>query len=178
MRSTRSVSVAIVFLVVLLIAASCTGDEQPIGEPVAIDGPLPAVEGKELPDGEFAPADYEGSVTVVNFWATWCVPCRNEQPVLQDIWETYRGRGVTFIGVNHRDDPAAASEWLREYDVTYPSVLDEDGAYAAEFGFTGLPATFIADADGQLRFAFFGEVMEAEDLTRVIDEVLTEPTAT
>jgi cytochrome c biogenesis protein CcmG/thiol:disulfide interchange protein DsbE len=162
-----------------LLVAACTGGDAgtAIGEPVAIDGPLPAVRGPELPGGRFTPAEYEGRVTVVNFWATWCSPCRREQPVLQQLWEDYRDRGVILIGVNQRDDAAAATAWLEKYDVSYPSVLDSDGASAAAFGFAGLPATYVADGSGELRYAFFGEITAGE-LTRIVDEVLADGSTT
>lgn len=164
---------ALVICLLALPIAACTGgdDGTPVGEPVAVDGRLPAIRGPELPEGEFTPSEYEGRVTVVNFWATWCGPCRREQPALQELWEDYRDRGVMMVGVNQRENAAAATAWLERYDVSYPSVLDPDGEAAASFGFTGLPSTYVADAAGNLRYAFFGEISVGE-LTRIVDEVL------
>jgi cytochrome c biogenesis protein CcmG/thiol:disulfide interchange protein DsbE len=75
-----------------------------------------------------------------------------------------------MVGVNYRDDAAAAAQWVRHYRVAYPSVSDPDGAYAADFGFPGLPATYVADASGQLRYRFYGAVTR-DSLERVLNEV-------
>ena len=167
--------VVIVFCVFALLASACTSDETPsFGEPVAIDGALPSVSGPEIPgSGSFSPSRYQGDVTVVNFWATWCTPCREEQPVLENVWAKYQDRGVSVVGVNYKDDDAAAKEWLRTYDVSYPSVVDSTGAYASDFAFPGLPATYVADSEGRLRYRFYGAVTE-QQLGSVIDEVLAE----
>jgi thiol-disulfide isomerase/thioredoxin len=162
------------FLVMIVLAA-CVGEARErsnLGEPVAVSGELPVLEGRALSGGPLAASDVAAEAVVVNFWATWCGPCREEQPALQRVWERYEDRGLSMIGVNFRDDPAAAKEWIRSYGVTYPSLEDPAGTYGDDFpGFVGLPATYIADSTGQLRYRFFGRVEEAA-LARVLDEIL------
>jgi thiol-disulfide isomerase/thioredoxin len=153
------------------VLASCTHSSGPtygVAQPTS--GPLPTVSGRTVQGGTFVPAEYRGHVTVVNFWATWCAPCRREQPQLQRVWRHERGDGVVMVGVNYRDDAAAARDWVRTYDVGYPSVVDPSGSYAATFGFAGLPATYVADAQGQLRYRFYGAVTEPA-LERVLAQV-------
>ncbi|MEX2275669.1 MAG: TlpA disulfide reductase family protein [Actinomycetota bacterium] len=171
-RPILTVLSCLVVLLMLLVSA-CTSEDAPaFGEPVAAQGPLPLLEGPVLgSDRALAPEDHRGKVVVVNFWATWCTPCREEQPQLIRTWREYRDRGVTFIGVNEREGEAAATDWVRTYDVPYPSLSDPEGAYPADFGFTGLPATFIADREGQLRYKILGG-LTASTLGRVLDEVL------
>ena len=77
--------------------------------------------------------------------------------------------GVVMVGINYNDDAAAARDWVQTFDVGYPSVSDPDGAAAADFGFPGLPATYVADATGRLRYRFYGEVTQS-----TLDRVLTE----
>jgi cytochrome c biogenesis protein CcmG/thiol:disulfide interchange protein DsbE len=91
--------------------------------------------------------------------------------VLEAAWERYRDRGVYFLGVNERDDPAAASAYLEEFGVTYPSVEDPAGTYAGDFGFVGLPDTYVVDRSGTMRSWAFGAVGE-EELDRMIAEAL------
>ena len=158
---------------VTTVLASCThssGPEFGVAQPAS--GPLPAVSGRTVQGGSFGPADYRGHVTVVNFWATWCAPCRREQPQLQQVWREERRDGVVMVGVNYRDDAAAARDWVRTYDVGYPSVADPSGAYAAKFGFAGLPATYVADARGNLRYRFYGAVTQSA-LERVLAQLRT-----
>ena len=159
----------------LVVLAACAGgaSSEPVElGPKAITGTMPRVSGETLQGGMLRPDDYLGRVAVVNFWATWCRPCREEQPALQRVWERYEDRGVAFVGVNYRNDEAAARDWVEEFDVTYPSVIDASGAYATDFGFLGLPATFVADPSGELRYRFYGAV-KAPDLEHILDELLS-----
>jgi cytochrome c biogenesis protein CcmG/thiol:disulfide interchange protein DsbE len=152
-------------LVVVAIAplSACTrssgASEFGVARPAS--GPLPAVSGRTVQGGRFGPADYRGHVTVVNVWATWCSPCRAEQAALQRVWSDVKGEGVVMVGIDYNDDAAAARDWVKTYDVGYPSVSDPDGSFAADLGFPGLPATYVADASGQLRYRFYGAVTEA-----------------
>ena len=155
------------------VLASCTHSGAPaygVAQPTS--GPLPAVSGRTVQGGTFGPSNYRGHVTVVNFWATWCAPCRREQPQLQRVWQAEQRDGVVMVGVNYRDDAAAAKDWVRTYHVGYPSVADPSGAYAADFGFAALPATYVADAQGQLRYRFYGAVTQSA-LERVLTQVRT-----
>jgi cytochrome c biogenesis protein CcmG/thiol:disulfide interchange protein DsbE len=136
--------------------------------------PLPRLEGETIPDGDrFGPEDHEGRVLVVNFWATWCAPCRVEQPDLQRVWERYRSRGVVFVGVNYRDTTPAALDWIRDFGVTYPSLEDPAGSYADDFGFLGMPDTYVVDGGGTIRYAITGPTTE-EQLSALLDELLAE----
>ena len=165
-----------VFLAVLFVAAvACTGggEADTLGIS-AVSQPLPRLAGEAVhPDGgRLDTADYRGKVLVVNFWATWCGPCLREQPILQDLWDRYRDRGVVFLGVDQRDDPAAAQAQLEDLGVTYPSISDTDGAYADDFGFIGLPDTYVVDRSGTIRFKVIGPVHEPSELSTLIDRVL------
>lgn len=162
-------------LVAALFLPACTGGGttiEEIGRPVAIDEPLPALAGPTLDGGTIAPDEYRGRVVLVNVWATWCGPCRQEQPMLQRLWERYEDRGVYFLGIDYRDDHAKALTWVEdEFHVTYPSIEDPSGSFADDLGFTGLPATYVADRSGRMRYQVLGAA-EEEDLVRILDEML------
>jgi thiol-disulfide isomerase/thioredoxin len=135
-------------------------DRETPGQVVEVSGPMPPISSPALDRGRVAPETYRGEVVVVNFWASWCGPCRKEQPGLERLWSEYGERGAQFLGVNFRDDPAAARTYLDEFDVTYPSVAD-DGVIAHGFRVPYLPATVLVDRAGQMRYQLLGAQDEA-----------------
>jgi DsbE subfamily thiol:disulfide oxidoreductase len=167
---------AVVALVLLAAACSRGGSadgDDPLGAE-AMNEPAPALAGDTVQGGAVALADLQGRVVVVNFWATWCEPCRDEQPELVQLADDYRNRGVEFLGVNERDDTAKARAWVKEFSVPYPSIVDQPGAWADDFGFFGLPDTYVIDRGGTIRWAVFGQT-DAEQLRALIDDVLALP---
>ena len=167
-------SLLIPLLGLVIVATACTGgssDGNPALGAQKISGTMPDLAGSTLQGGRLDPTTYRGDVTVVNFWATWCTPCRKEQPALERVWHAEQGHGVSMVGINYRDQQAAADAWIRDLKVTYPNVLDLSGSNGNDWpGFIGLPVTYVADATGQLRYRFYGGVTE-DALQRVIDEV-------
>lgn len=116
-------------------------------------------------------SDFRGRILVLNFWASWCGPCRLEAPDLQATWERYRDRGVQLLGVDYRDDEAAARAFVDEFGITYPSVFDPAGKLAFDYGLFGVPTTFIIDRGGNIRFQFTG-YLDGAVLRRALDDVL------
>jgi len=121
--------------------------------------PAPDFREPALGGGTIDSRDYSGKVVVVNFWASWCGPCRREAPALQHLWEEYRDRGVQFLGVNFNDDPAAARAYEEEFGITYPSVSDPSGKVAYLFQVLALPTTFVI-GDGWIAYHFTGIITE------------------
>jgi peroxiredoxin len=122
--------------------------------------PVPQFTEPALGGGTIDWPDYAGKVVVVNFWASWCGPCRREAPALQRLWEEYRTRGVQFLGVNFNDDPAAARAYEEEFAITYPSVSDPSGRVAHLFQVLALPTTFVVGPDGWIDYHFTGIITE------------------
>jgi cytochrome c biogenesis protein CcmG/thiol:disulfide interchange protein DsbE len=100
-------------------------------------------------DGRFSTADLQGKPVVINFWASWCGPCREETPLLQETWEKYEDEGLVIIGVNVKDTTEGARDFMKEFDVDYPVVMDEDQELFDEIApVDGLPQTFFVDGSG------------------------------
>ena len=150
-------------LPLLLVAfVACTASAVTSGPAVQqVDGAMPELAGEALLGGSLSPQDYAGRVVVVNFWATWCGPCRREQPILSAVQAEAGPDGPFFVGVNYREGTAEARAYLREFGVEYPSLADPAGEIAYRFGVPFLPTTVIVDERGRLRYRITGEIDEA-----------------
>ena len=113
---------------------------------------LPAVEGRNGADG-FTTADLRGSLSIVNVFASWCVPCLAEHPLISRLADD----GYPVFGINHRDKDPEAAAWLRRHGDPYTGVgADRDARVSVEWGVTGVPETYIVDADGVIRYKHVG----------------------
>ena len=101
-------------------------------------------------DASVALEELEGTPVVLNFWASWCVPCREEAPRLEREWRRARRSGVLFVGLNMQDLTDNAREFLRAFDITFLNVRDKRKDIAREWGVTGIPETFFISADGKI----------------------------
>ena len=101
-------------------------------------------------EGQLSVADLKGKAVVVNFWASWCVPCRDEAPVLQTTYERYRDQGLVVLGVDVNDFRQDARRFMKRYGLTYPVVYDGKGSTVGKWGVRGFPETFFVDRTGKL----------------------------
>ena len=122
-----------------------------------------------LMDGsEVTSTDLRGQIVVLNFWASWCAPCRREAPALQSVWEAHKDQQVTFIGVTYHDAKDASLSFIEEYGITYPNGVDEKGQVSRDYGVVAVPETYVIDREGRLNWFQIGEV-QAEVLTRQLE---------
>ena len=99
--------------------------------------------------GKLELASLKGKVVVLNFWASWCVPCKQEAKTFQKIWQEYRSRDVVVLGVDSKDFTGDARDFANRYGLTYPIVRDSDGALWDPYGITVLPDTLLIDRRGK-----------------------------
>ncbi len=114
-----------------------------------------------------------GKVVMLDFWSSWCPPCRAEAPVLSQVYAEYDGKSVEFIGISIWDRKDAVLSHVDEYSVPYPNGIDGDGRIAIDYGVTGIPEKFFIDSDGRVVKRFVGP-MNAGRLRSILDELLAD----
>ena len=126
---------------------------------VLIGRAAPELTGPTLTGGAFDLADWRGQVVLVNVWASWCLPCQAEQPLLVSAYRELAPRGLQMVGINVRDKPEEARAFLQEFgQAPWPSVHDPDGRHAVDWGTFALPETYLVDRDGTVVAKAVGEV--------------------
>ncbi len=134
----------------------------PLIDQPAPDFSLPLLQN---PQQKLSPKNLQGKVWLLNVWASWCVSCRSEHPVLNEF---VKQTAVTIIGLNYKDDPEAAKQWLAELGNPYrASIMDQEGRVGIDYGVYGVPETFVIDKKGIIRYKFTGPVT-----MKVINEAL------
>jgi cytochrome c biogenesis protein CcmG/thiol:disulfide interchange protein DsbE len=115
-----------------------------------VGGPAPHFTAKRLDGGTFDLSSARGKPVVLNFWASWCGPCKSEAGALEQRWQQYRARGVLFFGIDYNDVSGDAKRFLRKHRVTYPTLLDGSGAIGDRYGLSGVPETYFIDRRGHI----------------------------
>jgi peroxiredoxin len=138
-------------LAAALLTLSLTAGAAPPTPAPAPDFALPSRDGSDV-----RLSDLKGQVVMINFWATWCGPCRQEMPLLEQLQARYEPLGFTLLGVNVEPDPAAASAWLKGVPVTFPILFDTRNAVAESFGVQGMPSSVFVDREGRVRYVHRG----------------------
>jgi len=148
-RSLLLVVVAIsVMLVLLALLAWRVLRAQPVA--LAVGNPAPPFHLQLIEGGSLTLADLQGRGVVLNFWASWCDPCRDEAPLLEQTWQGSQNMGITVVGVAHLDQKAAAVRFIQTFGITYPNGRDSGSLIARAYGIQGVPETFFIDPAGNL----------------------------
>jgi cytochrome c biogenesis protein CcmG, thiol:disulfide interchange protein DsbE len=121
--------------------------------------------------GRLGSDDLEGRPVVINFWASWCIPCREEARVLEAAWKKYGPQGVHVLGVNVQDSEEDARAFAKEFGVTYPIIRDKDLTLWTKLGVSGLPETFFVDADGVFFGVGSGDQVDQSGATKILGAI-------
>jgi cytochrome c biogenesis protein CcmG/thiol:disulfide interchange protein DsbE len=159
-------------LLLALLALLAWGLRMRASNPVE-SGPAPDFSLTTFEGETITLSDLRGQVVIINFWASWCPPCRDEAAYLEATWRKYQNQGVVFIGVDYVDTEPKALAYLEEFDITYPNGPDVGQRIAQAYHIKGVPETFYVDKAGQLRGVKIGPLFPPE-LDDVIEELLAE----
>ena len=160
-------------MVAIQLKKSQQGTVQP-GEKIA-DFSMPLFSGYELNGASTVKlADLRGKVVVINFWASWCPPCRDKAAYLEQTWRKYQDQDVIFIGVDYADTEKAALAYMKEFDITYFNGPDLGTRISQSYNIKGVPETYFVAKDGTLRGNHIGP-LQSPVLDNKIDALLAEP---
>ena len=113
--------------------------------------PAPAFMLENMNGGNSRLSDYKGKLILVNFWATWCMPCRQEMPSMEALWKTYRDKGLVVVGIALDDDAKSrVASFTKIFKLSFPIMLDPDGKASADYQVSGVPASYLIDRNGKL----------------------------
>ena len=173
-RSTIGVFLGVAALMALfgygLVSRSSADPASPT-EPAALRAGRPASDFsiQLFSGGFFRLADQRGKVVLVNFWASWCPPCREEAPALERAWQANKDKGVVLVGVDVWDTDTDARSFLRDFGITYPTGPDPNGEIAIDYGLTGVPETWFIDREGKLVRRWTGALTD-QQISAFIEE--------
>lgn len=147
------------FLELLLVCVA-------LGGPVASGAPDSSAPDFSLPSldgGTVALSELRGQVVLINFWASWCGPCRQEMPLLEQIYQRYENFGFTLLAVNVEPDPNSAQAWLEDTPVSFPVLLDKQNQVSKLYDVIAMPSTVLVDREGKVRYVHNGYEPGYED---------------
>jgi cytochrome c biogenesis protein CcmG/thiol:disulfide interchange protein DsbE len=155
--------------VVVLVVAGVAGLIGLLAYGVASESPEKEVDGEPAPEIELPPLaggpersldDWRGQVVVLNYWASWCEPCREESPLLERWHQRISKRNATVLGIDVLDVTSDAEDFIDEFGLTYPQLRDKDGSTQEDFGIVAYPETFVIDRQGRIAASRRGPVDE------------------
>jgi peroxiredoxin len=136
------------FALVIMLSAPATAD--------VLNSPAPTFSLPDRSGNMVSLDDYKGQVVLVNFWASWCGPCRQEMPLLEELHQRYAPLGFTLLGINVEEDSSLADSFLAETPVEFPILYDRSNAVSKAYDVIAMPTTIIVDREGRVRFIHHG----------------------
>ncbi len=161
-----------IILSIVSIISGCDSNAVIDKKTLAILGTAaPSFEVTSFSDGKISLDKYKGSPVVLNFWASWCAPCKREAPDLEKTYNFFKNRGVAFIGIASDDTKDNALKFVEEFKITYPNGMDEEEVVSKKYSVLTLPITFVIDREGNISFKKVGQIDE-DRLKKEIRKVL------
>ena len=138
------------------------------GRPPLVGSPAPEIVLKDLQGQEVKLSDLRVKIVLLNFWATWCKPCKEEMPAMQASYDKLRDQGFVVLAVNELEDTNKVIEHIRTHGHTFTVVMDHDNRVANQYGVVGLPASFLIDRQGVVREHIFGNLLTEERIAELV----------
>lgn len=158
MVSFKKILPAALIMLMFLITACAAGRSGQ--EPTSTQKPPIDLSLKDLDGNAVHLRDLRGMVVLLNYWASWCSPCREEMPLLNAYYEDHKSEGFVLISVNASESPQVAASFINEHGFSFPVWSDPPGNSMIEFGLSGLPASMLLDRDGRLRKVWLGPLTQ------------------
>lgn len=168
---TGLVSIGIMFI--LLLNKSVTSPQDFSTVPVKVDFPAPELTLEDLSGKSVSLKDHLGSIVLVNLWATWCPPCREEMPTLQSFYEKYKADGFVLIAINQEETSDVVEPFVKEFGLTFPVWLDIDYQAQREFNTMNLPSSYVIDRNGRVRLTWIGGISK-KNLEKYVPDLIEE----
>ena len=147
-RHTRFMKTVLAAAAALLLAGGVTAG--------VMDSPAPDFTLKSDSGKNLKLSEHRGEVVLINFWASWCGPCRQEMPLLSELHDKYKSLGFTVLGVNVEQDSSDAKKLLREMPVSFPVLFDSDSTVSKQYDVVAMPSTVLVDRNGKMRYLHKG----------------------
>jgi peroxiredoxin len=145
MVMSRMFKVLAVILTLVVLLAGCGGQNSLVGKPA------PDFQFGGSDEQPVSLSDLQGSPVLLNFWATWCGPCRGEMPYLQQVWDEWQARGLVLLAIDIMESSSEVQSFMQSQGLFLPVLLDSDGAIAAKYGIHAIPTTFFIDSSGVIQ---------------------------
>ncbi|WP_455217038.1 peroxiredoxin family protein [Kaarinaea lacus] len=143
-------------LIIAVVFPTLILAESTVLHPVSEEVPAPDFVLKDINGDVHHLSGYRGKVLIVNFWATWCPPCRFELPSMERLWQKTHDQGVAMLAINLGEDEDTIFTFTSDYPVSFPLLLDRDSSVTREFSVLGIPTSFIIDTQGNIRYKVVG----------------------
>ena len=160
----------VVLLITLTGVLLVTGCSEPSG--ARVGEPAPNFQLEDLDGQSISISDLQGKPVLLNFWATWCSPCRAEMPYLQQIYEEWSGVGLEVLAINIGESPSLVTEFLQSYNLSLPVLLDTGGKIATKYNIRYMPTTFFIDKDGTIQVKIIGAFPNKIAIEKALIEIM------
>ena len=153
---TKIAVLIVIILVLALLGYALFGDKETVKISPVVDKEAPAFTLKLFDGKRLSLSELMGKTVLLNFWASWCMPCRQESPALEEAWQKYRDKNVVFIGVNVWDEDSSAASYIEKLGGGYPQGIDPEEEIQVDYGIGGVPETFFISPSGMITDKYDG----------------------
>mgnify|MGYP001106438296 CR=1 FL=1 len=168
--STVNRIIALITLSFVLLVTGCSaGSERSVPQ---LGQPAPDFELQSLDGQTISLSDLRGKPVLLNFWATWCLPCRGEMPYLQQVYEEWSGRGLMLLAIDVGESRARVRQFMQDNSLSLPVLLDTRESVAARYGITAYPTTFFIDKEGIIREKIIGAFPSKAAIEKYLSKII------